>query len=162
MYWRLTAAEYNQLKGEGNRKAFKKLLGKTTPGILAYSDGVPAGWCAIAPREQYKRLENSKVLKPVDEKKVWSVSCFFIHRQFRKKGLSVPLLFAAVNFAIGQGAAIVEGYPIDPATGPGGKSKKNIPAAFAWTGLTGTFSLAGFKEVARRSETRPIMRFIKK
>jgi hypothetical protein len=34
-----------------------------------------------------------------------------------------------------------------------------MPDAFAWTGISAAFQSAGFKEVARRSETRPIMRF---
>ena len=47
---------------------------------------------------------------------------------------------------------MLEGYPVEP------KSEKDIPPAFAWTGIPKAFILAGFKEVARHSPTRPIMR----
>lgn len=155
MTWRLKAGEYEKMKGEGNKKAMKELVRRSSPGILAYVDNKPAGWCAIAPRNEYVRLENSRVLKPVDDKPVWSVSCFFIAKEFRHKGLSAKMLKVAVDFAFSKGAAIIEGYPIEP-------THDNMPGVFAWTGFSSVFKKAGFKEVARRSETRPIMRVVKR
>ncbi len=154
MNWRLKAAEYNLHKGEENKKAMKKLMKKSSPGILAYSKDKAVGWCAIAPREEYVRLETSRVMKPVDDKKVWSISCFFIHKEYRRKGLSILLLNAAVAFAFSQGAKIAEGYPVDP-------KKNKLVDVFVWTGLTNTFLKAGFSEVERRTEGRPIMRYYK-
>ena len=154
MYWRLKAADYNKEKGEGNKKAMKKLLKKSSPGIIAYVKDKAVGWCAVAPRDEYIRLETSRILKPVDDKKVWSVSCFFITKELRGKGLSVPLLKAAVDLAISKGATIVEGYPTEP-TG-------RMANAFAWTGIASTFQRAGFEEVERRSKGRPVMRYYKK
>jgi len=154
MYWRSKASDYNRLKGEGNKKAFRKIATKTSPGIIAYAEGQPAGWCAVAPRSEYVRLEKSRVLKPVDDKPVWSIVCFFIQKEFRNKGLSKQLLSSAVDFAISNGAKIVEGYPVESKTG-------KMPDVFAWTGFSKTFIKAGFKEVERRSEGRPIMRYYK-
>ena len=154
MYWRLKAADYNRLKGEGNKKALKKVIKKTSPGIIAYADDKAVGWCAVAPRSEYIRLDTSRVLKPVDDQPVWSISCFFIQKGFRNKGLSKQLLEYAVGFAISKGAKIVEGYPVESKTG-------KMPDVFAWTGFSRTFIKAGFKEVERRSEGRPIMRYYK-
>lgn len=151
MTWRLKAADYEKMKGEGNKKAMKKLVKRSSPGIIAYADNKPAGWCAVAPRKEYIRLEHSGILKPVDDKPAWSVSCFYIAKEFRNKGLSVKLLKAAVDFAFSNGATIVEGYPIEP------KNDK-MPPVFAWTGFTSIFKKNGFKEVARRSKGRPFMR----
>ena len=153
MYWRTSQKILDQQKGEGNKKAIKKIIyGGNIPGILAYHNKQPVGWCAVAPRTEYTRLQNSRVLKPVDEKPVWSVPCFFIHRKFRNKGLSVDLLNASKKYVKSQGGKIIEGYPIEP-------REDKMPDAFAWVGLSGAFRKAGFKEVVRRSETRPIMRF---
>ena len=77
---------------------------------------------------------------------------FFIQKEFRNKGLSAQLLKAAIGYAGKNGATIVEGYPQDV-------KKGNMPAVFAWTGFMKAFSKAGFREVERRSETRPIMRY---
>ena len=151
MWWRLDRPAWNRGKGEGNRKAFRKLVRSgAEPGVLAYADGEPVGWCAIAPRRQYPRLGNSRILAPVDDQPVWSVSCFFIARGFRHQGLSAELLKATVEFARNRGAKTIEGYPHE--------TKKATADAFVYTGLASAFRKAGFKEVARRSKTRPIMR----
>jgi len=131
----------------------KKLVDSDAqPGILAYFDNEPVGWCAIAPREKYIRLEKSRVLKKVDDQPVWSIPCFFIKKEFRRKRLSTELLKAAIIFCRSRGVKVVEGYPAEPYA-------NNIPAAFAWTGFPSSFREAGFKEVIRRSKSRPIMRF---
>ena len=122
------------------------------PGILAYSGDEPVGWCCIGPRQEFPTLGRSRVLKPVDEQPVWSVVCFFTARKMRRKGLTVELLKAAVEYARANGAQVVEGYPVEP---KGGKS----PDVFVYTGLFSAFKQAGFSEVLRRSETRPIMRY---
>jgi hypothetical protein len=154
MYWRCNVAEYNRQKGTGNREAFQKIVERSSPGVLGYVSNIAVGWCAIAPRKEYIRLENSKILKRIDDKVVWSVSCFFIKKEFRRKHLSVPLLKATVDFAFGKGAHIIEGYPIEVVSG-------SLPDTFAWTGVMATYAKAGFKEVERRSATRPIMRLYK-
>jgi GNAT superfamily N-acetyltransferase len=152
MYWRLRRSVWEAQKGEKNRRAFRKLVGSgEPPGILAYAGGRPAGWCAVGPRGAYPVLAGSRVLAPVDAEPVWSVTCFFVARGFRRSGLSVELLGAAAAFARRRGASILEGYPVEPKAGA-------MPDAFAWTGLSSAFRRAGFEEVARRSVTRPIMR----
>jgi GNAT superfamily N-acetyltransferase len=156
MLWRLPRAVYDHGKGEGNREALKSLvLAGDEPGLLAYSDGKAVGWCALAPRDDYPALERSRVLKPVDEQAVWSISCLFIRRGYRRKGVSVRLLSASVEHAAERGARIVEGYPVEP-------RQVTMPDTFAWTGIASSFLAAGFCEVARRSETRPIMRYVVK
>jgi GNAT superfamily N-acetyltransferase len=123
------------------------------PGILAYSQGQPIAWCAVAPRESYPTLERSRVLKRVDEKPVWSVVCFYVAKKFRRKGVSTDLLGAVIEHVRRRGGKIVEGYPVEPRKGW-------APDAFAYTGLVEAFRKTGFSEVLRRSETRPIMRCV--
>ena len=154
MWWRIARAEFEKSKGANNKRALKRIVRSgPVPGLLAYCGDKPVGWCAIGPREWYPVLQRSRVLKPVDEKPVWSVTCFFVGREYRRRGVSTALLKAAVEHARRAGARIVEGYPVEP-------KKGSMPDAFAWVGLPATFERAGFREVARRSETRPIMRRI--
>jgi GNAT superfamily N-acetyltransferase len=153
MYWRVKSSVWEKQKGQPNKIAMKEIIfSDNIPGIIAYYNNEPVGWCSVAPREEFLRLDNSRILKQVDEKSVWSVVCFFIHKNYRKKGLSTALLNAAKKFVKSGGGKIIEGYPIEP-------KKDKMPDAFAWTGLSAAFQSAGFIEVARRSETRPIMRF---
>jgi GNAT superfamily N-acetyltransferase len=154
MYWRLPRAQFTAQKGEGTKNAFQHLVESgAIVGLLAYFQGQPVGWCAIAPRQSYSVLERSRILKRVDEASVWSVVCFFVSKAFRGKGVTTALLRAAIEYARRQGARIIEGYPIEPKNSP-------MPAVFAWTGLASAFRQAGFVEVLRRSETRPIMRYV--
>src|SRR5918999_4939529 len=111
MVWRLRRADWERGKGEGNRAAFREIVRKgPPPGILAYANGEAIAWCAVAPREAYVQLERSRVLKRIDAEPVWSVSCLFVSRAWRRRGVSVALLRAAAEFAVGVGARIVEGY----------------------------------------------------
>ena len=152
MWWRLPRQEWNRQQGEGNKRAFRKIVRQgRVPGLLAYVGGKPAAWCAIEPRESFPVLERSRVLQRVDEQPVWSTPCFFVARPYRRQGITTALLRAAVAYAKKRGAKIVEGYPVDVGAG-------KMADAFAWTGLAPAFRKAGFVEVARRSKTRPIMR----
>lgn len=150
-YWKLPRSEFEARKGAANRRAFRGQVRRgPVPGLLALRAGRPIGWCAVAPRGDYPALERSHVLAPVDARAVWSVSCLFVSRGDRGCGVSVALLRAAVDHVRACGGRIVEGYPVEP--------RGRTADAFVWTGLASAFRRAGFREVARRSPTRPIMR----
>jgi len=152
MWWRSAAADFARDKGEGNRRAFRRVVGcGPPPGILAYASGEPVGWCAFGPRQEYPRLARSRVLAPLDEEPVWSITCFFVAKPWRGKGLTRQLVRAAELEAKRRGARILEAYPVDTSGGA-------LPDPFVYTGLPSTFEKAGFGEVARRSRTRPILR----
>jgi GNAT superfamily N-acetyltransferase len=152
MWWRLKRSDWSRGKGDGNRRALRKVVQRgDPPGLLAYSDREPVGWIAIAPREAYPGLDRSRILKPLDETPVWSVTCFFVARPFRRQGVTVELLKAAAKYARGRGATVLEGYPSEPGSG-------TVADAWVFTGLAGAFRRAGFREAARPSAKRPIMR----
>jgi GNAT superfamily N-acetyltransferase len=154
MYWFMNKKEYDEKRKDGRTKnEMKKMVKeKIEPGMIAYDENKPVGWIAIQPRDKYSKLSNSKILQPVDDKPVWSVVCFFVHKDYRKKGISVKLIENACYFAASKGGTIVEAYPTETKT-------KNSAPVFIYTGTASAFKKAGFKEVARRSETRPIMRY---
>jgi len=152
MYWRLTRREFEMTKGEGNKSALKELvLAGSSTGVIAYWNDEPIGWCSVAPREDFSTLGRSRILKPVDEQQVWSIVCLFVAKKHRRQGVSRALVEGTVSYCREHGVRIVEAYPVDP-------RKPSIPDVFAYTGLLPTFQQCGFEEVARRSETRPIMR----
>jgi GNAT superfamily N-acetyltransferase len=149
---RLSRAQYEKQKGGGNRRALKRLVDAgRPPGVLAYEGNRPVGWCCVEPREAFGLLARSRVLKPVDDRPVWSIVCLFVDRAARGRGVSVALIEGAVEHARKRGATIVEAYPVDPKKAP-------MPPVFAWPGLASAYRKAGFVEVARRSPTRPILR----
>lgn len=154
MFWKLPNKEFQALAYDGNKAAQKAIVASgPAPGLLAYAGKEAVGWIAVEPRQEYPRLALSRVLKPVDDQRVWSITCFFTRRDHRGQGVSVGLLKACIEHVRKHGGKIVEGYPIEPRT-------DKVPAPFAYTGLAAAFREAGFKEVARRSETRPIFRYV--
>jgi GNAT superfamily N-acetyltransferase len=157
-YWKLSRKDFTAGQGDLNRLAQKGIVTSgQIPGLLAYVDGIPAGWVAVEPRENYPVLNNSRILKPIDDIPVWSVTCFFVAKKYRSQGLTVTLLKAAIDHVAKQGGKVVEGYPVES------RAAGKMPPVFVYTGLASAFKQAGFSEVGRRSETRPIMRyFIKK
>ena len=152
MWFRETNAEFRASHGTRNHDAFRRIVkAGPPPGVLAYVDGEPAGWCAVAPRETYSRLRRSRPLAPVDDAPVWSITCFFIDAAYRGRGIGRALIEAAARLAAEQGGRIVEAYPVDT-------MGRRIAASDAYHGVASQFALAGFAEVARRTPRRPIMR----
>ena len=151
MFWRQTRSEFERLRGETNRQLFKALVEAGLPtGILAYDAEKPVGWCAVAPREEYGSLSRSRVLKPVDDQPVWSVTCFFVARGWRRRGVTVGLLRAAADHVRAMGGSVMEGYPTRP------RMAQADP--FVYMGTESAFLQAGFTEAARPSPSRSIMR----
>ena len=147
MWWRLSRSEFEKNKGEPNRRALQEIVrSEEEPGLLAYDGGEPIGWVSVAPRESFPALERSRVLALVNDQPVWSVVCFFVAKGYRRKGVSLALLEAAVEFARKKGAEIIEGYPIPP-------RENESPEPFAYTGLESIFEQTGFEVAARRGKT---------
>ena len=151
MCWRLPSKEWNAGKGEKNKRAIRKIIiSGEVPGLLAYDGKVPIGWCSVAPREKFLYLAKSKSLSPIDDKPVWSITCLFIDKRYRKQGVGVALLKAAVKFVYEQGGKIVEGYP--------SVTDKDLPAPWVWTGVLPAYLHAGFTVVKRPSKSRAMVR----
>ena len=154
MYYRLAKTEFQEGKfDDGNKNAMKTLVWNNKPaGILGFFEGQAIAWCALAPREDYPKLARSRVHKPIDDEPVWSITCMFIHKRFRRSGVSVQLLKGVVRYATEQGINIVEAYPTIP-------TQEKLPDSFAWIGLYKSFERAGFRIVDRTSVHRPMVRF---
>jgi len=154
MYYRLSKSEYQEGKtDDGNKRAMQEIVRANKPaGILGIYEGQAIAWCAFAPREDFIKIERSRVHKRIDDKAVWSIPCFFIDNKFRRLGVSVALLKGVANYAKEKGVKILEAYPAI-------LTQAKLPDAFAWTGLLKTFERAGFEIVDRTSVNRPMVRY---
>lgn len=153
MYFRLSPTEFKEGKqNDGNRLAKKALVESDKPtGMLAFYEDIPIAWCAFAPREDFPKLQRSRIHKRIDNKAVWSIPCTFIAKDFRRMGVSVALLKVVAKYAKSQGISIIEAYPTIP-------TQPQLPDAFAWIGLYKSFERAGFEIVDRTSPNRPMVR----
>ncbi|MCX6241352.1 MAG: DUF1697 domain-containing protein [Bacteroidetes bacterium] len=154
MSFRLKKAEFEADKiNNGNKNRMKKLVENNQPaGILGIYKSKAISWCALAPREAFPKIENSRIHKRIDDQQVWSIPCFFIDKQYRKKGLSMDILKGVINYAREKKIGILEAYPLIPSTA-------RLPDPFVWTGLFQSFEQAGFTVVSRISPNRPMVRY---
>jgi GNAT superfamily N-acetyltransferase len=148
MYWRIGAG-YSRRPREKNRAAFRRIVKEgPPPGLLAFDGDVPVGWCQLTPRNALPWLDRTPRLGRVDDAPVWSLSCFYVRRGYRRQGITAALITAALKEAKRAKAPALEAYPVDA---------DETPSA-SFTGFVSTFARAGFKVVARRTTPRPIMR----
>ena len=152
MSFRLPSATFKQNKYDGNKKLFKQLVcaGKPT-GLLAIYHNEAIGWVALSPREDLLKIENSRSLKRIDDKPVWSVSCFFVKKEYRHRGLSRLLLQGVVEYARQQNISTLEAYPAIPYA-------SKVPAPFLWTGILSAFTGNGFTIVQKNGNSKAMVR----
>jgi GNAT superfamily N-acetyltransferase len=135
---RLRQQDIDVLGGGDRERAMRALCARPDPpGVVAYADGVPVGWCNIGPRAEIPRLTGSKLIRPVDDVPVWSIVCVVVRGGHRKRGVTAPLIEGAVAYAASRGAPAVEAHPVDP---PG-----RMDTTMAFVGTRAMFERAGFR-----------------
>ncbi|WP_196259504.1 GNAT family N-acetyltransferase [Pelagibacterium limicola] len=131
--------------GNADRKAaLKSRVEKRVPiGLVGYLTGEPVAWCSLGPRESFMKLGNPQ---DGDDHGIWSVTCFFIRRDFRGRGLSAQMLAAAIAYARKRGAEMLEGYPVDPDS-----------PSYRFMGFVSLFENRGFAPAGRAGTRKHIM-----
>lgn len=154
MFYRRSGAQPPPARGtraQANRRQFKALVDRGTfTGLLGYRGRTPVGWISLGPREDYRKLKRSSVMKAVDGEPVWSIICFVVPGEYRHQGVARALLDGAVAYAKRRKVRLLEAYPVDKASRSAGEN--------LWFGAKSMFDAAGFAEVARRKPARPIVR----
>ncbi|WP_440103702.1 GNAT family N-acetyltransferase [Glutamicibacter mishrai] len=137
---RLSAQEIRERGGEDRYEAMCSLAReKIAPGVIAYLGDQPVGWCSISPRAQIPKLENSKLIRPVDDLRVWSIICMVVRGGYRRRGVNRQMVLGALEYAKSLGAPAVEAYPVDP--------EGRMDLTMAYVGTRKMFEEAGFEVV---------------
>lgn len=141
--WRGSAKARGFSGPAANRDALQAEVesGAFAPGVIAYLDGEPVGWCGLGPRADMPRLVNSRTIPSIDDLPVWSIGCFVVRVGYRRRGVARALLAGAVEYARSQGAPAIEAYPIDHAGA-------RVSTSFGFVGFTSMFEAAGFRRAA--------------
>ena len=104
--------------------------------------------CQLTPRDSLPWLDRVWRLRRLDDLPVWSISCFYVRKGYRKRGITSALIEAALKTAKAAGAPALEAYPLDG----------DLTPSASGTGYASSFSRAGFEVVGRHTPPRPIMR----
>jgi len=141
MFWRSRNVDFGRSTAASNREALHALAGReSAPGLVAMDDdGTALGWVSLGPREDFERLERSRVRPRIDDVAVWAIVCFVVAKRGRRRGVAAQLLDGAIAHAREHGAPALEGYPVDTTTG-------KPSAATLYSGTLSTFLRAGFRD----------------
>jgi GNAT superfamily N-acetyltransferase len=146
MAWRATREEVRLTDRKSRKRFLKKRVEAETPiGLLAYDGKVPIGWCSIAPKTTYRKLDDPDPAE--DAAGIWSIVCFFIKKEYRGAGLTDRLIEAAVKRARRGKASAVEAYPVD----------EDSPS-YRFMGFVPVFEKHGFGEIGKAGSRRHVMR----
>jgi GNAT superfamily N-acetyltransferase len=157
MYWRLPRRQYDAARGAAAKRLMKKRVEQgPPPGVLAFVGEDAVGWLQIGPRADTPQWNTprrvSAPMKPQDaeDERVWAATCFFVKPGLRRQGVTGALLEGGVALARKYGARAIEACPVEP--------RGRMDAASLYVGHADVFRSAGFKEIARRKDHRPLMR----
>jgi predicted GNAT family acetyltransferase len=155
VHWRVPHKEYLAKRGAKAKVFFKRrVMAGPPPGVLAFSGEEAVGWLQIGPRADTPEWNNPRrATAPVREadagdERVWGATCFYITSSARRQGVMAALVKGGIKFARANGARVIEACPIEGKTG----------VVDAYVGVASVFTRAGFKEIARRRDNRPLMR----
>jgi GNAT superfamily N-acetyltransferase len=152
MTFRLATREFDAGKSGRNKELMRNIVEEGRPtGLLAFVKKEAVGWIAVAPREDYVKIENSRSLKRIDNKPVWSITCFFIRKEYRRKGFSVALIKGVIVYAVKKKIKILEAYPVIPYA-------DKVSAPFLWTGILSAFLKNGFRIVQQNGRSKAMVR----
>ena len=146
MYYRKTGkVSVSQASGSSNKRELRALVRSgVVPGLVGDADGSPGG-ISLGPREDYGKLERSRVMKAVDDTPVWSIVCTYVAKMHRGNGYQHKLLAGAIDYAREQGVRTLEAYPVD--------KPERSHDDFMFFGSRSLYELAGFREVVADTDT---------
>lgn len=156
--WRIAGSRYRELDSAGRQALLREQVHSGLPvGLLAYQDHRPVGWCSIAPRESYGRLQRARSIRRVDDRRTWSIVCFYLLRSVRGQGLTQVLIEAALETARRAGAQVVEAYPVEPGVDADGQPDYMV--SYRFMGFLSMYLKAGFVDVTPPGSQRRVVRY---
>lgn len=141
-----------------NRK-FKGMLVKEgrSHAALVYDGEIPVGWCQYGTQDELPRIDEWRAPSrlayqpPSGEEKLWRITCFYVDRKYREKGVAKAALRAALSSIQSRGGGVVEAYPV--------VSMKTVAnPEMLWFGTPSMFEKEGFRRVAPLGRSLVLMR----
>jgi GNAT superfamily N-acetyltransferase len=124
---------------EGNRALKERWVREgLAHAALVFDGDVAVGWCEFGTPEELPRINHRKEYEAgVDQPPDYRLTCFFVDRRYRRRGVSAVALRGALDLIASAGGGVVEAYPQDTA---GAK----VTASFLYNGTRSLFEQAGF------------------
>jgi GNAT superfamily N-acetyltransferase len=135
-----------------SRRDKRRLVEKgASHGILVYANTEPVGWCQYGPKTELPRIDAGTIYKKLaiddNSQRLWRITCFWVDRKHRNRGVAGTALAAALESIRRKGGGLVEAYPA---------KVKGFPAD--WTGTWPMFRKEGFEIVAPYGRSNVLVR----
>ena len=124
---------------EGNRVLKERLVNEGRAHAALVFDGDAAvAWCEYGSPDELPNINHRKEYEAgLDELPTYRLTCFFVDRDYRRKGVAAVALRGALDLIAQAGGGLVETYPQDT---PG----KKTSASHLYNGTRSLFEQAGF------------------
>ena len=123
--------------------------------ILVYERETPVGWCQYGPADELPRIDAGrgyrKIGRPATGDKLWRITCFFVDRKHRGKGVATIALQAALESIRRRGGGVVEAFPVV-------SERMAAVPEWRWFGTPSMFRKHGFVRVAALGTSGVLMR----
>ena len=122
--------------------------------ILVYEGETPVGWCQYGPAVELPRIDagrNYRRAAPRVPGRLWRITCFFVDRRLRGRGVSRVALRGALASIAKRGGGTVEAFPVV-------SPKMAAVPDWRWFGTPGMFEREGFSRVAKLGTSGVLMR----
>jgi hypothetical protein len=142
-----------QRKSQEATKSYKRRLveEERAHAALVYDGDTCVAWCQFGSPQELPNIYHKKEVESKMTMPDWRITCFFVDRDHRKKGLSFYALNGALELIKNLGGGVVESYPQDT-------QGKKISNSFLYNGTRDIFEQAGFNYEGKKGKNHCIMR----
>jgi GNAT superfamily N-acetyltransferase len=132
---------HEQIKGEDHRTRKECLVREGRAHAALVYDGPNAiGWCQFGRTDELPAINRRKQYDlGLTQFPDWRITCFFVDKQYRKKGVAVLALEGALKEIARQGGGVVESYPEDV-------EGRSTSSSFLYNGTVAMFERQGFRK----------------
>ena len=148
-----SSGDYNKMTKDERRLYHQsRVIDGQSTGILLYEQHVTIGWCQFGPAKSFEQINRNRAYKALaiseQQDPIWRITCIFVDRDYRRRGLSEQLLIAALNAIRSKGGGIVESFPlvVPQVSGP------------QYTGSVDLYRRLGFAMVGMVGKSTALMR----
>ena len=110
---------------------------------LVYDGSMAVGWCQFGPTDELPRIKHKReYLAGTVTLPDWRITCFFVDRDYRGRGVATIALQGALNEIAHLGGGIVESYPEEV-------EGRSTSGSFLHNGTISIFERQGFQRTRR-------------
>jgi GNAT superfamily N-acetyltransferase len=138
---------------ESNRALKQRLVNDGhAHAALVFDGDVAVAWCEYGTPEELPNIYHRKEYEAdLDRLPDYRLTCFFVDRGYRRKGVAAVALRGALGLIAQAGGGVVEAYPQDT-------QGKRTSGSFLYNGTRGLFEKAGFSYERSKGKNHCVMR----